>query len=446
MFTKIRLQNFYSFKDVTLDLSYGLKGYRHLAIVYGENGSGKTNLMSGLGVFIDLMRTMDVRDMIEQILYDQDHPQSAEDTFPKISQQMLARVLRSSESIFNECRMIGSSEPVCLQYDFLIDEKKGTYIVEFGAEGIVHERLEYAIEKRRGVYFDLTPDKKNINKALFKSDTLKNDVWNQAKRFWGKHTFLAIFIHEMNDKAETYIQEGLLDNFRRLLTKFSRVSCDINSNNNPHALISRPSRGLLLAHIEAGSVNKSRMSQIQRTAEILTQLFKAISSDNQELYYKTDSDDSERIHYQLRIRKKISGEIRDLPFEYESYGNHQIINMLPFLLRALEGETVVLDESDSGIHDLLYSKIINEAAPYIHGQLILTTHNTLLLESREIKDAIYIIRENEDADRSVVAIMDAGDRIYQQTNIRNKYLSGAYGGAPHIKKIDFGALLDIAKD
>ena len=257
---------------------------------------------------------------------------------------------------------------------------------------------------------------------------------------------MAIFIHEMNDKAETYIQEGLLDNFRRLLTKFSRVSCDINSNNNPHALISRLSRGLLLAHIEAGSVNKSRMSQIQRTAEILTQLFKAISSDNQELYYKTDSDDSERIHYQLRIRKKISGEIRDLPFEYESYGNHQIINMLPFLLRALEGETVVLDESDSGIHDLLYSKIINEAAPYIHGQLILTTHNTLLLESREIKDAIYVIRENEDADRSVVAIMGAGDRIYQQTNIRNKYLSGAYGGAPHIKKIDFGALLDIAKD
>ena len=75
--------------------------------------------MSGLGIFIDLMRTMDVRDMIEQILYDQEHPQNSEDAFPKFSQQTLARVLRSSESLFNECRMIGSSDPVRLQYDFL---------------------------------------------------------------------------------------------------------------------------------------------------------------------------------------------------------------------------------------------------------------------------------------------------------------------------------------
>ena len=184
MFTQIRLQNFYSFKDVTFDLSCGSKGYKHLAIVYGENGSGKTNLMSGLGIFIDLMRTMDVRDMIEQIFYDQEHPQNSEDTFPKLSQQTLARVLRSSENLFNECRMSGSSDPVRLQYDFLIDGKKGVYIVEFGEEGILHERLEYAIEKRRGVYFDLTPERKTINKVLFQSETLKSDVINQARRFW----------------------------------------------------------------------------------------------------------------------------------------------------------------------------------------------------------------------------------------------------------------------
>lgn len=125
--------------------------------------------MSGLGIFIDLMRTMDVWDMIEQILYDQEHPQNSEDTFPKLSQQMLARVLRSSENLFNECRMSGSSDPVRLQYDFLIDGKKGVYIVEFGAEGILHERLEYAIEKRRGVYFDLTPEKRPSIKLCFKT-------------------------------------------------------------------------------------------------------------------------------------------------------------------------------------------------------------------------------------------------------------------------------------
>lgn len=446
MFTKIRLKNFYSFKDITFDLHCAPKRYKHLAIVYGENGSGKTNLMSGLGVFIDLMRTMDVRDRIEQILYDQEHPENSEDAYPKLSAQILARALRSSESLFNECRMIGSSEPVCLQYEFLIHGKKGMYLVEFGKEGIIHERLEYVIEKRRGVYFDLTAEDKAINKTLFKSDTLKNDIADQIKRFWGKHTFLAIFIHEINDKAEQYIQEGVLDNFLVILNAFSRVSCSINSNNNPHALISRPSKGLLLTNIKSGTIHKNNKGRIERTAKVLTQLFKAINSDNQELYYEMEPDGPESVHYQLRIKKMISGEIRDFSFEYESYGNHQIIKMLPLLLRALEGETVILDESDSGIHDLLYSKIISEAVPYIQGQLILTTHNTLLLEIRDIKDALYVIRENEEADRSIVAIIDAGERIYQQTSIRNKYLNGAYGGAPRIETINFQKMLDIAED
>ena len=120
--------------------------------------------------------------------------------------------------------------------------------------------------------------------------------------------------------------------------------------------------------------------------------------------------------------------------------------MLPFLLRALTGETVILDETDLGIHDLLYSKIIQEAQPYINGQLILTTHNTLFLETQEMKEAIYLIKENEKADHFVVPISNNGERIYQQTSMRNKYLNGAYGGVPQVETIDFKTLLSIAEE
>lgn len=441
MFTKIRLKNFYSFEDVTFDLSKGPKDFKHLAIIYGENGSGKTNLMSGLGVFIDLMRTMDVRDMIEKILYEQEHPKGTDHPLPKLLPQMLARMFRSSENLFKECRMVGNENPVYLEYDFMINEKQGSYIVEFGADGIIHERLEYVLEKRRGIYFDLTDGKKVINKALFKSDSLKRDIDEQVKRFWGKHTFLAIFLHETNDKSRQYIREGVLENFLELVNSFFKVSCYINSNNNPHALISGPTKGGMLIDIESGSVKKNDEKKIDCTAESLTYLFRSINGDNQRLYYKKESGDSDHINYTLYIQKRISGVVRDLPFEYESYGNHQIIRMLPLLLRALKGETVVMDESDTGIHDLLYAKIISEAKPYLKGQLIITTHNTLLLELDNIKEAIYIIQEDQNANRSVVPVSNAGDRIYQQTSLRNKYLCGAYGGIPQIEAIDFPTVL-----
>lgn len=446
MFLKIRMKNFYSFKDVTFDLQRNSKEFKRLAIVYGENGAGKTNLMSGLSVFIDLMRTMDVRDLIETILSSQERHKSTDESRHKVPQEVLARFLRSSETLFAECKMIGSAEPVFLEYDFLINGKKGSYTVEFGEEGISHERLEYALEKRRGVYFDLSTGRKVINNALFKNPILRSDVGEQLKKFWGKHTFLAIIIHELNDKATQYMKEGLLDNFYTVLESFSKVSCDINKNNNPHALISRPASEFLLTDMEEGVVSKNSSKRIARTEKVLTQLFHAINGDNKSLYYKINPNGEDELRYQLRIKKNISGEERDLPFEYESYGNHQIVRMLPFLLRALTGETVILDETDLGIHDLLYSKIIQEAQPYINGQLILTTHNTLFLETQEMKEAIYLIKENEKADHFVVPISNNGERIYQQTSMRNKYLNGAYGGVPQVETIDFKTLLSIAEE
>ena len=101
MFTKIRLKNFYSFKDLTFDLSDGANSCKPLAIVYGENGSGKTNLMLGFSIFIDLMRTMDVRDILEQLLYDQDSIEGANESSHKFSPKMvsyLAHILRTNDS------------------------------------------------------------------------------------------------------------------------------------------------------------------------------------------------------------------------------------------------------------------------------------------------------------------------------------------------------------
>ena len=46
MFTKITLENFRSFDHIELDLTEKGNTAKHLAILYGENGAGKSNLMS----------------------------------------------------------------------------------------------------------------------------------------------------------------------------------------------------------------------------------------------------------------------------------------------------------------------------------------------------------------------------------------------------------------
>lgn len=41
------------------------------------------------------------------------------------------------------------------------------------------------------------------------------------------------------------------------------------------------------------------------------------------------------------------------------------------------GVTVVYDEIDNGIHDLLLKNILESMVDHITGQLIITTHNTI---------------------------------------------------------------------
>ena len=64
------------------------------------------------------------------------------------------------------------------------------------------------------------------------------------------------------------------------------------------------------------------------------------------------------IEYKLCIIRMLADSYRTIDFSKESKGNHQLLRLLCYLLTACFGGIVVLDEADSGIHDLLFKKII----------------------------------------------------------------------------------------
>ena len=129
------------------------------------------------------------------------------------------------------------------------------------------------------------------------------------------------------------------------------------------------------------------------------------------------------------------------PFSMESTGNHQLIKVLCCILSACVGGTVILDEADSGIHDLLFQKIIKETKDLVSGQLILSTHNTMLMESEIPQDSIYVISEDSTGHKSVRCINDYQKRTYLSSNIRNKYLNNEYGGLPEVHEVNFPILI-----
>lgn len=75
----------------------------------------------------------------------------------------------------------------------------------------------------------------------------------------------------------------------------------------------------------------------------------------------------------------------------------------------------------------------------ITGQLIITTHNTYLLESIDIK-SVYLITVDYQGNKEVKCL-DQYPRIQGTNNPRVMYLKGLFGGVPASESVDYDMIL-----
>ena len=436
MFTSITLNSFRAFENLTFDLSSRNNNAKNIAIVYGENGAGKSNLMSAFVLLNELLNTMNVRDMIEEVL-NQKAVFSDENMERALKTQLVAG-LRDIQAIIDDYRMVGSTEPIIAEYEFIINGYTGKYIIELGEHEIIHERLEYLISRRRGVYFDYSKSDAVINSNIVKDRDLLSDIKAATKRFWGKHSILAIILHEIRDKSSSFGWDNISDNFSDVLGELLTLSCFLGIGNRRWDKLSTPIG--VLQNVTSGSISNTDERQLDVLETVLTRFFTAVNSDIKTTYYKRTYNDK-RIEYELYFEKLISGEFRSIPFSKESTGYHQLLKTLCYIISACFGSTVVIDEVDSGIHDVLFQKVIAEIAPKIDGQLIMTTHNTLLMECEIARESTYILREVNGGHKEIRCVNEYEKRLYLNNNIRNKYLNNEYGGLPEVKPINFDELL-----
>lgn len=441
MFTRVYVKNFRSFDEFELNLA-GKNGVpKKLAVIYGENGAGKSNLMSAFVLLNELKQTMDVRDIYEELL-------SQESFFKdnKIDENLRRQLfdgLRDIRAIIDDYRMIDCDGTIVAEYEFCIGNNYGSYRVEFDQEEIVYEKLEYLLNKRRGVHFECSSKGIEINKAIIKDKDLYADIKAGAKRFWGKHSLLAIIEHELADKSNSYGKENLSDTFFDVLIELSMLSCYVKYGRRQWNSIYAPL--IIFNSADKGKISKDNEAQLDLAEQVFTQCFNAINSDIHRAYYKRNYKDK-WIEYSLCLDKTIAGRDCSIDFSKESTGNHQLLEVLCYLLIACLGGTVVLDEVDSGIHDLLFKKILQEVVGSISGQVIMTTHNTTLMETDFARESTYVMSEESTGRMTIRAISNYESRTYVSNNIRNKYLNNHYEGLPKVKEIDFAPIIKNITD
>ncbi len=437
MIKSIQLKNFKSFRDIVFNFEKTKKEIKKMVLVYGENGSGKTNLISTLLALLEFSETRSNSEKIKKLLevqqLNEEYVENA--NFLKI----LKNNMKETIAIIKEYKTISSEKNMVLNYEFEIDGKKASYTIETDNEKIVHEKLDYVLNKNICNLFDIKEGKTTIhNEVITDKDYLK-EIQVLLEQYWGKHTFISVLFNEMNEKKEEYIKSKISKDIIAFNEYIKKICMKIKRSENGLSGVLHTS-SVMWKDLYSNSISIDREPDLISVENNLNKFFTLLYSDIKQVYFEIIKTEKE-IKYELYLKKMIGGNLIDIKFKKESTGTKKLLLIMPYLIAAINGEVVLIDEIDSNIHDVLMGKILLSVKDSIKGQLIITTHNTHFLELPFPMDSIYMFNLDYEANKEFVCIKEF-DRIQKNHNIRKKYLNGEFGGIPIVSEFDFEDVIE----
>lgn len=423
MLLQFKAENFKSFLDEMdfsmtpapkqKDLEYsilehkiGNKTYKGLcsAIIYGPNASGKTNIISAMDVFKEIVLKGNIRN-------------SDELRSPNISEGKL-------ELIPNNLNRY---------------PKPTKFYIRF-VEGEL--LVEYELKIDLGLFLDRNYQRKIEFESLRINDKTIYERTDRIEFFNLKsiEKYLITEFRENEDSAKAIARNNLnetelfLTNGFKMMFSSKIVSFILEWFEEKFIVIYRADAAEIkskLDNTEGGKIF------INRTTNDAAKLF-GINSNA--LGYVVPEDGREP---QLCSIFKDNGVA--IPAKhFESYGTVRFINIFPLILKALvEGSVLVMDEFDANIHPMALMNIINIFHDDINkknAQLIFNTHNPIFLNANIVRrDEIKFVERDDEthlsAHYSLSDFKTSGSNgVRKADDYLKHYFLGRYGA---VKDIDF---------
>ena len=440
MIRYVKLTNYKSLVNLDVDFMKTKTTPKNLVLIYGENGIGKSNFANSFYTLNETMRTMSSIEMFKKII---DKSEDKPNQYKNFIEKHIKDRFKDIQMIINDCKTIDSNDNMVMEYGFVFNKKNGVYHIEMNNEEIVSEKLEYVINKNQTYFFDINKSNVKINSNIFNDKNYYNEFVELIDKYWGKHSFLSILSYEIEDKKTEYMNKKISKNLYNVLLYLKMMCTKIKGGNHSEFGIIGTQHNLI-DNFEEGKISIKYEKELDKNEYLINEIFTSLYSDIKKVYYKRTIEDN-HIKYKLFSKKMIYGKIMDVDFSLESTGTQNILTLVPYLISACEGQTVIIDELDTGIHDILVKNLLECIAKYVKGQLIITTHNTMLIDSSIPSENIYIFNANSKAEKELIAITDFEGRIHKNNSPRKKYLNGVYGGIPMFTDIDFEELIENLK-
>lgn len=424
MIINFTVQNFGSIKDkqklsfeadksTHLEDTYIIQSGKHrilkLALIYGANASGKTIILKALDFLRDMV-TLPLRQKNEELdftpfLFDADTP--------------------NQNSFF--------------AIEFLQNEVKYLYEVEFSQKAIVSEALYSYNNSRKANVFKRTTDlEKQLTKISFGSkvsvDTISQKTLT-ANTLWN-NTVLGGFLKTNIECKE--LQE-VVDWFEDYLSPLIYTKTQLE--------------GFVTSKIDDKEIAKSDILSILKKVDLNISDI-VIKEEENKLpngfldFLKTQNDIPEEKIIELERKGKITAIETEfehtvngiqyyLPLELESEGTKRYYSFAGLLALLIKTSTAFpIDELETSLHpDLYLHFLLSFLLNAKNSQLIATTHNREILNDKDLfrNDAIWFTNKGEDCATELYSLTDFDTSVIRDTtNILNAYKSGKLSGTPNL--------------
>jgi len=425
MIQELRITNFLSFKeevtfsfeatsDNTLEDYYIYEpapGVRllKLAMVYGANASGKSNLINAFGFLRDtIFNTVESKE--EEINFQpfqfdntRNKPGRFELVFWKNGVKYVYLMIVNNEFIHKEQLTFYPGTQPAIIFDRYIDFNTGTSVLDFGAKIKISKTAKEEISLKTLRNISVFSAYSQINISIPEIDNGYNWFKDQLMDPINPYTTLT-------DYSDKHIQEDA--NIKKLALQFIKkadfnitdIIFDEEIKNIPEEII---------AMIDSAPFPKSEIDRIkkEKVIHIETTIFEhEIVKEGKKEYFK-------------------------LPEESQSKGTMRYYGLSAPFFNVIKNKGILLiDEIGSALHPLLVIHFIKEFLKKSESaQLLLTTHNMSILNEKDIlrKDAVWFTEKGKDGATNLISVADFPD-FRKELSYYNYYKLGKFGGVPNL--------------
>ena len=409
------------FYKKTVDKNFDPDKFRVKAI-YGENGSGKTAIITGIKIFQDLM-------LSNQYLNESKN------------QRFLDEIINKETSRFTfGCEYITGEEESYIVYDYnfeLEKNNKGDYVIKH--ESLNLKNGNYPNNNYVNVYECDNGELININC----NETVKNIIEKKTFNLLNKNPFMSLYIVDYTSVIEkdkefsyniavmlflialinVYINEEdkhdiyfLRKTIRESHEKSSEYIDDINEILDTISVYSE---------FDDNSISKSEFDKYKESVKQLTKFIQIFKRELKSIDIDA-KDDGDNYRCELIFNY---GNYK-VNKEFESTGIKKLVRLYSAFKAANNFGIAFVDEMDSNINDIYLCKLIEYFMYYGKGQLCFTMHNV---------DPMSLLKQNKNSidflssDNKIVSWVSKG-----HASPENYYKNGMIENSPfNIDATDF---------